>query len=263
MGKVRQRFKVLMVAPEVAPLVKVGGLADVVGALSKVLGARGHDVRLVVPKYAGMRQIETARPLPQPLVVKLGGHEAYARVWECNLPESKAVCYLLEHNQYFDHPRVYGGGPSGDESQDGYRFTFLSRAAIDLCSFLNWTPDIIHCHDWTTGLVPVYLNTTELNQPVGRAATLLTLHNMQHQGWFHSDLIRFAGLPRSVIRPDGLESMGHVNLLKGGIYHATKLSTVSPTYAREIQEPENGGGLNPVLRFRAADLIGVSLMNEA
>ena len=252
-----RKHKVLMVAPEVVPFIKVGGLADVVGALSKVLCARGHDVRIVMPRYAGMGQIETAKPLPEPLIVRLGGHEAYARIWECKLPGSKVICYLLEHNKYFDHPMVYGGGPSGDERQDGYRFTFLSRAAIDLCTFLNWTPDLFHCHDWTTGLVPVYLNTTEFNRPVGRSATLLTLHNMQHQGWFHESLIAFAGLPHSVFRPDGLESMGEVNLLKGGIYHATKLSTVSPTYAHEIQAPENGAGLDHVLRFRAADLIGI------
>lgn len=246
-----------MVTPEVAPLVKVGGLSDVVGALSKVLDARGYDVRLVVPKYAGMRHIEDAKPLPEPLVVRLGDHEAYARVWECKLPDSKVNCYLLEHNQYFDHTAVYGGGPYEDGDQDGYRFTFLSRAAVDLCAFLDWIPDLLHCHDWPTGLVPVYLNTTEFNHPIGRAATLLTLHNMGHQGWFHSDLIRFAGLPDSVYRPDGLESLGKVNLLKGGIYHATKLSTVSPTYAHEIQASENGAGLDHVLRFRAADLMGI------
>lgn len=252
-----QRLKILMVTPEVVPFVKVGGLADVVGALSKVLNTHGHDVRLVVPRYAGMRQIEDAKPLPEPMVIKLGGHDAYARVWECKLPGSAVICYLLEHNEYFNHHDVYGGGPSGDNQQDGYRFTFLSRAAVDLCAYLNWIPDLFHCHDWTTGLVPVYLNTTEFNHPVGRAATLMTLHNMEHQGWFHSDLIRFAGLPDFVFRPDGLESMGQVNLLKGGIYHATKLSTVSPTYAHEIQAPEAGAGLDHVLRFRAADMMGI------
>jgi len=252
-----RKLKVLMVTPEVVPFVKVGGLADVVGALSKVLSARGHDVRLVVPKYAGMRQIEGAKPLLEPLVIRMGDHEAYARVWECKLPGSKVICYLLEHNKYFDHKSVYGGGPSGDTHQDGYRFAFMSRAAIDLCTFLDWIPDMLHCHDWTTGLVPVYLNTTEFNQPIGRAATLMTLHNMEHQGWFHSSLVRFAGLPDYVFRADGLESMGQTNLLKGGIYHATKLSTVSPTYAHEIQAPENGGGLDHVLRFRAADLMGI------
>ena len=252
-----QQRKILMVAPEAVPFVKVGGLADVVGALSKALNTRGHDVRIVIPKYAGLKQIEHARPLTDPLVVKLGGHEAYARVWECELPGSTVVCYLLEHNQYFDHPAVYGGGPSNHEDGNGRRFAFLSRAAIDLCAYLDWIPDVLHCHDWTTGLTPVYLNTTELDQPIGRAASLMTLHNMGHQGWFHRDLIDFAGLPPAVFRADSLESMGEVNMLKGGIYHATKVSTVSPSYAREIQDPEGGGGLDHVLRYRSADLLGV------
>ncbi len=252
-----QTRKILMVAPEAVPFVKVGGLADVVGALSKALDARGHDVRIVMPKYAGLKQIESARPLDAPLVVKLGGHDAYARVWECELPGSTVVCYLLEHNQYFDHSSVYGGGPSGNEDENGRRFAFLSRATIDLCAYLDWIPDVLHCHDWTTALTPIYLNTTELDQPIGRAASLMTLHNMGHQGWFHRDLVDFAGLPPSVFRADSLESVGEVNMLKGGIYHATKVSTVSPSYASEIQEPQGGGGLDHVLRFRSADLIGV------
>jgi len=245
-----------MVAPEAAPLIKVGGLADVVGALSKALDARGHDVRIILPKYAGIRGIEAARPLDRPLVVHLGGHEAYARVWECELPATGAKCYLLEHNQYFDAPTVYVG-PTGDEAANDRRFAFLSRAAIDLCYYLDWIPDVVHCHDWATGFVSIYLNTTELGAPMRRSASIMTLHNMQHQGCFNPGVIDFAGLPRALFRSDGLESMGEVNMLKGGICHATKITTVSPTYAREIQEPEGGYGLQNLLRYRAGDLIGV------
>lgn len=248
--------KILMVAPEVAPVVKVGGLADVVGALSKALGARGHDVRIVIPKYDGLNGLESVHPLERPLIVNLGGHEAYARVWEAKLPDSEVTLYLLEHNQYFNANSVYVG-PSGNEDDNGYRFAFLARAAIDLCYQLEWIPDVVHCHDWATGLTPVYLNTTELHRPMGRAASVMTLHNMQHQGWFHQDLLHFAGLPDSVFHEDSLESMGEVNMLKGGISHVTKVTTVSPTYAREIQTPDGGAGLHNLLRFRAADLIGV------
>ena len=248
--------KILMVAPEAAPFVKVGGLSDVVGALSKALAGRGHDVRIILPKFAGLKHIEDAVPDARPLIVNLGGHQAYGRIWECKLPESEAICYLLEHNQYFDAPSVYVG-PSGDEMDNAYRFTFLSRAAIDLCYHLDWIPDVVHCHDWPTGLTPLYLNTTEWSKPMGQAASLMTLHNMQHQGWFHRSLVDFAGLPQAVFRADGLESMGEVNMLKGGIYHSTKITTVSPTYAREIQEADGGHGLHSLLRYRAADLIGV------
>jgi starch synthase len=250
------RRKILMVAPEMAPFVKVGGLADVVGALSKALDARGHDVRIVMPKYAGMAHADLAQPRNRPLRVRLGRQDRYARLWDCAVPGSAATCYFLEFNQYYDHAAVYVG-PSGEESHNGQRFTFLCRAAIDLCYHLNWIPDVVHCHDWAAGLTPVYLNTTELDQPMGRAASLMTLHNMHHQGCFHRDLVEFAGLPQSVFRVDGLESMGEVNMLKGGVYHATKINTVSPTHAREIQEPDGGGGLHHVLRYRAADLLGV------
>ncbi len=246
-----------MVAPELAPLIKVGGLADVVGALSKALAAKGHDVRILIPRYAALRHSEDEHPLPEPLVVHLGGHQAYARVWEMALPGSEATCYLLEHNAFFDRASVYLG-PSGDEKDNGFRFTFLSRAAVDLCYHLDWMPDLVHCHDWTTGLVPVYLNTHERNAPLGRAASVMTLHNMQHQGWFPHSLLDYSGLPESTYRPDGLESTGELNMLKGGIYHATKITTVSPTYAREIQQPAGGCGLHQLLRYRAADLIGVT-----
>jgi starch synthase len=246
-----------MVAPEVVPLVKVGGLADVVGALSKSLCGRGHDVRIVLPKYASLREVENAVPLDgSPLIVNLGGHEAYSQVWEMPLPGSEAKCYLLEHNIFFDGPEVYCG-PSGDEADNAQRFTFLSRAAIDLCYRLDWIPDVVHCHDWPTGLLPVYLNTTEMNKPMGRVATVMTLHNMQHQGFFPRETIHFAGLPESTFRSDSIEAFGQVNMLKGGIYHSSKITTVSPTYAQEIQEPEGGCGLQHLLQYRAADLIGV------
>lgn len=249
-------MKILMVTPELVPLVKVGGLADVVGALSKSLSARGHDVRIVMPKYSGLQGIEDAKPMEDPLIVHLGGHEAYARIWECALPDSDATCHLLEHNQFFDAASVYLG-PSGEEAENAQRFTFLSRAAIDLCYHLDWIPDVVHCHDWPAALVPLYLNTLERNRSMGQAASVLTLHNVQHQGWFHRSVVDYSGLPQSVFRPDGLELMGQANFLKGGIYHATKITTVSPTYAAEIQQAGGGHGLHNLLSFRSADLIGV------
>jgi len=250
------RLKILMVAPELTPLIKVGGLADVVGALSKALVERGHDVRIVMPKYAGLKHLESARADERPLIVRLGGHEAYARVWRGVLPGSSAKFYLLEHNQFFDAPSVYCG-PSGNEDDNARRFAFLSRAAIDLTAYLEWIPDVVHCHDWATGLTPIYLNTTEREKPIGRTASVLTLHNMEHQGWFHRDVVRYANLPDSVFRQDGLESMGEANMLKGGIYHATKITTVSPTYAKEIQDSDGGAGLHPILAQRKNDLFGV------
>jgi starch synthase len=248
--------RILMVSPEVAPFKKAGGLGDVVGALSKALSARGHEVRILMPRYTELRHFEGAVPLERPLIVRLGGHEAYGRLWQKDLPGSEVPCYFLEHNQYFGAPDVYIG-PTGNEDDNGQRFTFLSRAAIDFCEQLDWIPDVVHCHDWACGLIPVYLNTTEADRPMGRVASVFTIHNLEYHGWFHRSLLRFAGLPESVFRSDGLESMGELNMLKGGLYHATKISTVSPRYAAEVQTPDGGCGLNALLRFRSSDLIGV------
>ena len=126
-----------------------------------------------------------------------------------------------------------------------------------MCEQLGWYPDVIHCHDWTTGFVPVYLNTTLRHRPIGQAATVFTIHNLEHQGYCDPRAMSFARLPWSEFRPDSLESVGQVNLMKAGLYHSTKLTTVSPTYAREVRTPAGGYGLDDVLRFRAADLIGI------
>ncbi|MDQ8196222.1 glycogen synthase GlgA [Coraliomargarita sp. SDUM461004] len=248
--------RILMLAPEVAPFKKVGGLADVVSALSKSLVALGHDVRILMPRYTEMQAFEGAQALERPLIVRLGGHEAYGRIWQHCLPGTEVPCYFIEHNQYFGAASVYVG-PSGNEDDNGQRFTFLSRAAIDFCEQMDWIPDVVHAHDWPCALTSVYMNTTEARRPMGRAASVFTIHNLEHHGWFHRSLLQFSGLPESVFRSDGLESMGELNMLKGGLYHATKITTVSPTYAREIQTPDGGCGLNALLRFRSPDLIGV------
>ena len=209
----------------------------------------------MLPFYE-MNGVHGAEALDEPLVVHLGGHRTYARVWKVLLSGSGAICYLLEHNELFGAPTVYVG-PTGDSRSNAYRFAFLSRAAIDLCYHLDWIPDVLHAHDWATGLAPVYLNTSEVGRPMGAAASVLTLHNMQHQGCFERELLQYAGLPESLFRADGLESWGQVNMLKGGIYHATKITTVSPTYAAEIQQVAGGMGSTTYFHYRAGDLIGV------
>ena len=184
-----KKLRILMVSPEVAPFKKVGGLADVVAALSKALAVLGHDVRILMPRYTELRGFGGSEPLERPLIVHLGGHEAYGRIWRQPLPGSKVDCYCIEHNQYFGAPSVYVG-PTGNEKDNGQRFTFLSRAAIDFCEQLDWIPDVVHCHDWACGLTPVYLNTTEAGRPIGRAASVFTIHNLEHNGWFHRKIGR-------------------------------------------------------------------------
>ncbi|HCJ11700.1 MAG: glycogen synthase [Verrucomicrobia bacterium GWF2_51_19] len=249
-------LKVLMVTPELAPFASVGGLGDAVGSLTKALGQNGLDVRVVMPLYGFMSPDEDWVAKEGPMIVNLAG-EAFCRVWETGYPGSENVkIYCLEYNKYFQRHEIYTG-PWGSHGDNNERFAFLSRAALDLCHFIKWYPDIMHCHDWTTGLVPVFLNTTERETALKNTASVVTIHNLQHQGIFEKGILDFAGLHQTEFRSDSLESLGCVNFLKGGLYHANKITTVSPQYAQEIRTAEFGCGLDPVLNFRGADLIGV------
>lgn len=245
-------LRVLFVSPEVEPFVKVGGLADMVGALPKELAALGHDVRIMTPLYGSTKRVGPWRARDAALGVEVGAEARWARVWETVLPDSSVPVYSIEHDWYFGRPEVYS-----EWADNAHRFVFYSRAALTLCEQLDWIPDVIHCHDWTVGFVPVMLNTLLRDRPIGRAATVFTIHNLEHQGYADPELVNYAHLPWSEFRADSLESHGRVNMMKAGLYHSTKVTTVSPTYAREIRTGEGGFGLDHVLRFRGADLIGI------
>ena len=250
-------LKILFVTPEVEPFVKVGGLADMVGALPKDLAAMGHDVRVVAPAYGSLKiPDEGWFDLEEPLGVEVGASAHWARTWTACLPGSAVPVYFLEHDQFFARPEVYAG-PWGDHPDNDLRFIFLCRGALTLCLQLDWIPDVIHCHDWTTGFLPLMLNTTLRDSPLGRTATVFTIHNLEHQGYCDRRALDFARIPVSEFRPDSTESHGRINMMKAGLYHSTKLTTVSPTYAEEIKHPAGGFGLDHVLRFRAADLSGI------
>lgn len=249
----KRSLKILQVAPELAPFAKVGGLADVAGAITKEMARAGHDVKALCPKY-GMLDPEKEgweRQCGSFGVHLGGGRREFAQLWKTHYPQSKAEVYFLEYNKY------YGGGIYDGGNGNPERFTFLCRAAIDFCHAFDWWPDVIHCHDWGTGLLPVYLNTTERQTPLHRAASVFTIHNLMHQGRTGRELLDYAGLPQYLFAPDNVEHQGAVNMMKAALYHSTKLTTVSPHYAREIQGPEYGCGLDPVLRYRSADLIGI------
>lgn len=247
--------KVLIVASEIAPLAKVGGLADVTAALTKEMSRAGCDVRVVMPLYRGLRERYELEP-DGVFPVRVGAGEASTRLWRMDYPGSTGAVFCVENDAFYDRAFIYND-PHAEYTDNGQRFVFLSRAALDACLHWRWYPDVIHCHDWPTGIVPVYLNTVERLTPLGRAASVFTIHNLAHQGIFDRSLLDYARIPDSVFRPDGLECFGMVNLMKGGLYHSTKLTTVSPSYSREIQTAEYGCGLEHVLHFRAADLIGI------
>jgi starch synthase len=246
---------VLFVASECARFVKAGGLGDVVGALPPALRALGHDARIVLPRYD---VIPTAGLLrhPAPLGVPVGGGEAWSAVYETRLPGTQVPVYLIDHESLFGRGYLYD--PPGSVAPDNLvRFGMLSRAALQLCKYLGWFPDVFHAHDWPTALVPVYLNTLESGGLLGRSASVLTLHNLAHQAKFPASDLATVHVPWSEMRPDSLEDFGAVNPLKGGVYHATKLTTVSRRYADEIKTPEGGAGLDAVMRFRGGDLVGI------
>ncbi len=224
--------------------------------MPKELAALGHDVRIVCPAYGSVRVHSPRTARPDPLGVDVGAEAHWARTWETTLPATNIPVYLIEHDGFFARPEVYSG-PHGAHGDNDLRFAFLSRAALTLCQQLGWTPDVVHGHDWTTGLVPVFLNTTLKDTPLGKTASVFTIHNLEHQGYADRRVIDFARLPHSEFRSDSLESVGAVNLMKAGLYHSTKLTTVSPTYVEEIKTPAGGWGLDDVLRFRAADLVGI------
>lgn len=249
-------LKVLFVSPEVEPFIKVGGLADMVGSLPKALTALGHDVRIVLPAYGSLKRDSSWQPRTDPLGVDVGTEAHWARTWESVLPSSKVPVYALEHEGFFGRPEVYAG-PAGNFPDNDLRFAFLCRGALNLCLQLGWIPDVIHCHDWTTGLLPLLLNTTLRHTPLGQTATVFTIHNLEHQGCADPRVLAFAHIPPEEFRTDSTESGGAVNQMKAGLYHATKLTTVSPAYAEEIKGPAGGFGLDQVVRYRAADLLGI------
>ena len=248
-------LKVLFVASECAPFAKTGGLADVVGALPKALKPLGIDVRVVMPLYAGMpwNDLEV---LDGFLSVPMWWGEARARVRVGTLPGSDVPLYGIEYNRYFDRPYLYG--PPAEGYPDNLeRFTFLSRASLELCKALGFFPDVIQCNDWQTALVPMYVNTVEWMKPLHAAATIYSIHNLAYQGVFDGGGMFITGLGREHYNPGELEHFGAMNLTKAALYHSTLLGTVSPTYAREIQTGTYGSGLDGVLAARSGDLVGI------
>jgi starch synthase len=246
---------ILFVASECAGFVKAGGLGDVIGALPVALRELGHDARVVIPCYdaiprKGLKRHDT------PLGVPLGAGEAWAGVLETRLPGSDVPIYFLDHEQLFGRGYLYDP-PGGVALDNLVRFAFLNRGALQLARYLDWYPDVFHVHDWPTALIPVYLNTIEAYGPLAGAATVLTIHNVSHQAKFPALDLWATHIPWGELRADSLEDHGAVSPLKGGLYHATKLTAVSKRYADEIRTPEGGAGLDGLLRFRGGDLLGI------
>lgn len=249
-------MKILFVSSEVAPYAKTGGLADVSAALPGALSDLGHEVIIVTPLYRATREAKSGlKEKIGSLAVNGGCGAEGARVFTD--PAASIPIYCIEHNGYFDRPGIYGEN-GRDYWDNAGRFAFFCRAALEVCRQLKFIPDVIHCNDWHTALIPAYLRHHLLfREAFLRTATVLTVHNLAYQGRFGAEHFCATGLPRSLFDINGFEYYGAVNYLKGGILAADKLTTVSPSYAAEILEPEHGWGLDSVLRLRRDDLCGI------
>jgi starch synthase len=251
---VSRPLRVLHIASECAPFAKTGGLGDVVGALPIAQRELGIDARVVLPLYRGIDWNAQER-LPHALIVPAPGGAEYGAVRRGELAGGAPV-YFLEHDRYFDRNGIYGD-EHGDFGDNVARFSFLCRGAFEIARAEGFAPDIIHAHDWQTALAPMYVDTTEWGTPLHGAGTILTIHNMGYQGAFAPEALRSTGLGWEHFRDAELEHFGTLNLLKGGLVHANRITAVSPTYARQIQTPEFGAGLDGVVRARSHDLVGI------
>ena len=263
----RHPLNLLMVSSEAVPYAKTGGLADVTGALPLELAKLGHDVILLLPRYrclsdSGRSFRSVCRiyvPTPHGLVdtlieedvIPVGERGRQVRVW------------TIRNEALFDRPGLYQDqGVDYPDNLD--RFSFLCRATIKVMAYLRaacrWNTHILHLHDWQTALCAVYLNTIAQDRQdvaASEVRSVLTLHNVGYQGLFPGEQFEHTGLPPSLFNPEALEYYASVNLLKGGIIFADYVTTVSPTYAREILTPEFGFGLEGVLRNREDRLLGI------
>jgi starch synthase len=250
-------MRVLEVASEAAPFAKTGGLADVVGALPEALERLGCDVTLVIPAYREtLARGFLVEPTDLAFDVPIGTRRMTARFLRYRRPESACTVLFVANDELFDRPTLYGG--AADYPDNAERFIFLSRAAYELAARQEQPFDLVHCHDWQTALVPAYRRLLADHRPAIRdTRTLLTIHNMAYQGLFwHWDML-LTGLDWKYFNWQQMEFHQQLNLLKTGLVFADALTTVSPTYAREIQQAPGGRGLEGLLAGRAAALAGI------
>jgi len=251
-------MNILLASSEVVPFAKTGGLADVCGALPGEIQRLGHNISVIMPAYSSIYQTGARiEPLDVILEIPLGKQIIEGRLLKSKLPGTGVTVYFVDHPEYFDRPQLYGelGQDYPDNSE---RFTFFCRSVLETIRLLDLKTDLIHCNDWQTGLIPALLRCEyHLNPIYERIVSLLTIHNMAYQGSFwHWDML-LTGLDWQFFNWQQMEHFGRLNLLKAGIAFADAINTVSPTYASEIQRPEQGCGLEGVLQHRANVLSGI------
>ncbi len=248
-----QPLKILILASEVVPFAKVGGLADVVGALPKALQELGQDVRVVMPRY---RQVDPERfaltTILDALTVNIAGFQEQVNVRLGSIGNGIPV-YMIDAPRFFDRENIYG------YTDDGERFILFCRAALEAMRALDWSPDIIHCNDWQTGIVPNWMHTVYHGDPFfANTATVYTIHNLAYQGIFGYRILEVAGVAAGgFLYPQIVELANVVDIMGRGILFADAITTVSGRYAQEILTPEFGEKLDQLLRSRRERLFGI------
>ena len=250
-------MKILMVSAEAVPFAKTGGLADAVSALAITLSNMGHDVKIVIPRYYKIDR-NKLKKLDEPMGIPVGGGEAWTAVYETSMPEcEKLKVYFIDHELAFGRDGVYGTPAETDFHDNPYRFSILCHGAFQLCRKLNWIPDIMHCHDWSACPTLVFLKHIYRYQEFKKTAGVLTIHNLGYQGQYSKESFASFGIDWNLYYGAGFEHHGGINLLQAGISSADMITTVSPTYANEIQTVEGGFGLDGLLRVRKDVVRGI------
>lgn len=253
----KKPLRVLFVTSEAVPFAKTGGLADVAGALPKFLQALGCEIKLVMPYYRMVRRSGVpVEPLNKTLEVTLGDEKLPAELYQGQLAKDVPV-YFIGCEEFFDREYLYGTS-KGDYFDSAERFTFFSKASLALARSLDFSPDIIHHHEWQTGLISAYLKTVYRKDPFfSSTAVAFTIHNIAYQGIFRKEKLALTGLPPEVYNPEGIEFWEKINFMKAAIVYADVINTVSRKYSEEIQTPEFGYGLEGILKKRSQDLYGI------
>jgi starch synthase len=251
-------MKIVHAASELYPYVKTGGLADAIGSLTATLAEKGHEVAVFVPGYRAALEHKDVARAQQRLGLRVEmGDRVYAgdvRV----LPVQKGLTvYFISREEFFDRRQPYGNGERDYDDNDA-RFLFFCKAIVEVMRIAEIRADVVHAHDWQAALLPLLLRYEERRSGVALAMkTMFTIHNIAFQGVFPMRSFALANLPDELLGIDGLEYYGQINLLKGGILFSDRVTTVSPQYAREIQTPEFGCGMEGVVGTRADDLVGL------
>ncbi len=243
--------KILFVTSEAHPLIKTGGLADVCGSLPKAIADLNQDIKLIIPNYQALKKTEDVR-----FLFSLRVDNRNINILETKLPDSHVVVWLVDYPTYYNIP----GNPYVDElgepwANNAARFALFCRVVVEVAmdrAYQDWKPDVVHCNDWQCGLVPALLSLEN-----DRPATVFTIHNMAYQGLFPVSDVAILNIPGQLWHPEGLEFHNNLSFIKGGLVYSDYVTTVSPTYALEIQTSEYGYGLEGLLEYRKDSLGGV------